>query len=153
MLLMRPHPFWHPIRRRRFDGALVVLLARYWFQRFDAITQERVDNELTDLFWAQNLDPYGIWLQMVGRESDSVAILRGIAMARLNMPTGVEGLEWNEFVRPAWLRGPMSALYAFRKFDAANDDAADFLRAHGLSLDETAVQGLRWMTDMHARYP
>ena len=150
---VRPNSFWHPIRRRRFDSALVVLLALHLFPKLSALEQEQVENDLVEVFRARAADPYLAWRQMVGPTSDSVAILRGISMARLEMTTGIDGLAWNDVVPRSWLRSPLSALYSFRRFNAATDEAADFLRSNGIILDEASAHALRWMSEMHARYP
>ena len=149
---LRPDSFWHPIRRRRFDSALIVLLALHWFPRLGELGQEQVENELVNVFKKKSPTPYLAWREIVGPTSDHVAMVRGVAMARLNMPTGVEGLEWNEFVRPRWLRAPVLASLSFRSFDVATDQAIDFLRAKGLALEERG-HGYRWMAEMRARYP
>ena len=149
----RPDSFWHPIRRRRFDSALVVLLALHLFPRLGKLQQEQVENELVKVFSKTQEYPYLAWREIVGPSSNYVAIIRGVAMARLNMPTGVDGLDWDDFVRPSWLKFPLQASYSFRSFDASTDQAIDFLRSRGLDLEEAAGRGLRWIGEMHARYP
>ena len=42
--LTRPSSFWHPIRRRRFDSALAVLLGLHLFRRLSAEEQALVEN-------------------------------------------------------------------------------------------------------------
>jgi len=148
-----PDSFWHPIRRRRFDSALIALLALHLFPKLSTLQQERVENELVNVFKTTSEYPYLVWRDYAGQSSNTVAIIRGVAMARLNMPTEVAGLEWNDFISPNWLRFPLQAAMAFRSFDASTDQAIDFLRSKGLALEEAAGRGLRWITEMHARYP
>jgi hypothetical protein len=150
---VRPDSFWHPIRRRRFDSALVVLLALHQFPRLSKLQQDQAENELVKVFSKTQEYPYLAWREIVGPSSNEVAIIRGVAMARLNMPTGVDGLDWGDFVRPSWLKFPLQASYSFRSFDASTDQAIDFLRSKGLDLKEAAGRGLRWISEMHARYP
>jgi hypothetical protein len=148
---LRPDSFWQPIRRRRFDSALVMLLALHLFPRLGKLQQEQVENELVKVFSKTQEYPYLAWREIVGPSSNYVALIRGVAMARLNMPTGVDDLDWNDFVRPSWLKFPLQASYSFRSFDACTDQAIDFLRSRGLGLEESAGRGLRWISEMHAR--
>ena len=151
-LTQRPSTYWHPIRRDRFDSALVVLLGLHLFPRLDLADQQRVENWLIDDFHKHSAVPYVVF-RSLKTTSDFVAYYRAMAMARLGMPTGVEGLEWKEFAQLSWL-GPSTATFNdFRRFDAETDAAADFLRANGLALDERTAQGKRWMDEMQARYP
>ena len=152
-LTQRPSSFWHPTRRRRFDSALVVLLGHHLFPRLGAIEQERVENLLIDDFSKGSEFPYTVLRQDIGASSDFIASLRGLAMARLGMPTGIADLDWKDFVDPSSMRPGKSLVGAFRRFDAATDAAADFLRSNGLALDERTGQGKRWMDAMHVRYP
>ncbi len=151
-LTQRPSTYWHPIRRNRFDSALVVLLGLHLFPRLDPGDQQRVENLLIDDFHKCPI-PYTVFRQDAGASSDVVAYHRAMAMARLGMPTGIAGLEWKEFAQLSWL-GPSTATFNdFRRFDAQTDAAADFLRSNGLALDERTAQGRRWMDEMQARYP
>ncbi len=152
-LTQRPSTYWHPTRRNRFDSALVVLLGLHLFPRLDPGDQRRVENWLIDDFHKHSDYPYVVFRQDIGASSDLIAYLRAMAMARLGLPTGIEGLEWKEFAQLSWL-GPSTATFNdFRRFDAETDAAADFLRSNGLALDERTAQGKRWMDEMQARYP
>ncbi len=145
--------FWKPTRRHRFDSAIVVLIALNVFPRFGQKERQEVEQELREVFKKTAATRYTAWREIVGRSSDHVAVLRGIAMARLRISTGVEGLDWSSFVQGSWLRNPLRSLYAFQRFDPATDEAADFLRSRGFVLDEPSDHGLRWMNEMRARYP
>ena len=141
------------MRRPLFDSAVVVLIGLNVFPRLGQKEQQEVEHDLTKLFKKTAATPYTAWREIVGPSSDHVAFLRGIAMARLRLATGVEGLDWSSFVQSSWLRSPLRWIYAFQRFDPATDEAADFLRSKGLVLDEPSDHGLRWMNEMRARYP
>ncbi len=151
-LTQRPSTYWHPTRRNRFDSALVVLLGLHLFPRLDPGDQQRVENWLIDEFHSCPI-PWVVIRQDVDASSDRIAYHRAMAMARLGLPTGIDGLEWKEFAQLSWL-GPSTATFNdFRRFDPETDAAADFLRSNGLELDERTAQGKRWMDAMHVRYP
>ena len=148
-----PDGFWHPIRRRRFASALVAILSMQLFPRLDPGMQQNVEHELVKLFARTSDMPYLIWRDAAGQSSASVALLRGIAMAQLDLPTGIDDLAWDAFVPRAWLRSPMLSANSFRRFDKMTDEAADFLRSKGLNLDEPTDYGHRGWMAMRARYP
>jgi hypothetical protein len=75
--------FWKPTRRHRFDSAIVVLIALNVFPRLGQKEQQEVEHELTEVFKKTAATPYTAWREIVGPSSDHVAVLRGIAMARL----------------------------------------------------------------------
>ena len=151
--LARATSFWHPIYRRRFNSAMLVLLAHHLFPRLSATQQTRVDDELTEIFKRQSEFPYRLFAQKSGELTDGSAALRGVAMARLDLPTEVDGLAWSDFVLPSWKRVPSFAYLAFRRLHRATDDAVDYLHAKGLDLDEGSTHSRRWMESMRARYP
>jgi len=146
-----PDGFWQPIRRRRFTSALVAILSLQLFPRLDPNTQQKVENELSKIFTCTSEMPYVAWRDMAGQSSATVAILRGIAMARLNLPTGIDDLPWEAFVSRSWLRYPMQAAMSFRRFSKITDEAADLLRSKGLTLDQPTDYGHRWRMSMRAR--
>ncbi len=149
--LTRPSSFWHPIRRRRFDSALAVLLGLHLFRRLSAEDQALVENLLIENCRKWSSCPYTVLLNNLGTSSDFIAALRAGAMSKLGMPTGVEGLPWSEFLHPSW-QG-LTVQTTFRRFDAATEDAAEFLRANGLVLDEDNGHAKNWMDAMRVRYP
>jgi hypothetical protein len=150
---MRLPSLFQGARQRRYDSALIVLLALNLFERLSPVDQQNVEHVLIEVFRKRAPDPYTAWRDIVGPSSDLVAILRGIAMAKLELPTGIDGLDWRSFVPSPWLRNPLRALHAFRRFDPATDEAADFLRSKGLALAEPSDHGARWMDEMRTRYP
>jgi len=60
-------------------------------------------------------------------------------------------LPWSEFLHASW-QG-LTVQTTFRRFDAATEDAAEFLRANGLVLDEDNGHAKNWMDAMRVRYP
>lgn len=107
-----------------------------------------MEDFLIDDFKRWSSYPYTVLRQDMGSSSDIIASLRAGAMARLGMSTGIAGLEWSDFVRPT--RGIGSS---FRRLDHATDEAAEFLRANGLVLDDEAGHAKNWIDAMRAQYP
>ena len=144
--LPQPSLLWHPIRRRRFDAALTVLLGIHAFRRLNADDKAKVETWLSAQFkgFAKSEYPYFVLRQTIGESSDLIAGMRADAMARLGMPTGVEGLKWYEFLGSA---------QSFRRFDPATQAAANFLQANGITLDDDNAETKDWMDLMRTRYP
>ena len=145
-------PFVSWVRRRRRErqrrDALAVLLSLYVFRRLDAAGQVRVDADVKRLVEA-TAEAF-VTVAQLGEMR--LAALRGPAMARLGIATGVPGLDWAEVLEPA----SMTSAWPFADF-MCNSDAADgaleILARHGARFDKEEGIGNAWLSEMKARYP
>ena len=145
-------PFVSWIKRRRrarqCRAATAVLLALHVFRRLDAASQARVDADVKRLVEAK-VDA----LVMIARLGEMrLAALRGPAMARLGIATGVPGMDWAQVVEPA----PMTSAWPFPDFmrnSHVADDALEILARHGVRFDKAEAIGNAWLTEMKSRYP
>ncbi len=146
-------PFISWIKRRRrarqCRAATAVLLALYVFRRLDAADQARVDADVKRLVEAK-VDALVLIARLGGEMR--LAALRGPAMARLGIATGVPGLDWAQVIEPSSMTSAWPFPDFMRNSDVA-DDALEILARHGARFDKAEGIGNAWLSEMKARYP
>ena len=154
LLPARARDFWHPVYRRRFRSALLVLLGRHAFEQLSDGDKARVESMADQINKeARNILPYMV--RQRGADPDATEdwrpVWRARAMAALGMSTGIDGLTWDEL--SVGKRNPVFDLLPFQRFHPVTDDAVAFLREHGVELDAHARQSKSWLDAMRRRYP
>ena len=154
LLPPRARDFWHPIYRRRFRSAVMVLLGRHLFEQLPDGDKARVESMADQINKeARNILPYMV--RQRGADPDATedwrAVWRGRAMAALGMSTGIDGLTWDEL--SVGRRNPVFDLLPFQRFHPVTDDAVAFLHERGVELDAHARQSQAWLDAMRRRYP
>ena len=92
-------------------------------------------------------------LVMIARLGEMrLAALRGPAMARLGIATGVPGLDWAHVLDAASMTDAWPFSDFMRNSDAA-DEALEILARHGVRFDKSEGIGNAWLSKMRARYP
>ncbi len=150
----RAESFWHPFYGRRFRAALLVGVGETGFDSLPPSSQRAVDDKCNELNKANhNILPWGIAQRGFAPNDDGIAAWHGVAMAHLDMPTGVEGLRWRDFVSAWAMRNPDVMCFRFRRFDRATDDAFAFLAAAGLDMSPRMRQSHAWLEAGRRQYP
>jgi hypothetical protein len=140
-----------PLREQRFRAALAILLSTHVFERLDAKQRVRVEDELVAVY--RPLGVYPWWRSRKDQPDGARAAERAVAMQRLEVPTGIEGLSWSEIIRPAWRANPALLSFAYRPFHPATDRAIAFLAERGVVLAERHMVGSAWFAAMKRKYP
>ncbi len=128
LLPCRARSPWHPIDRRRFRAAMLVLLGQHVFEELSNVEKARVDCMADEINRdAHNDYPYLVRQRKVdpSASDDWRFVWRARAMGALGIPTGIVGLNWKELF--SGRRNPVFDFLAFRRFHRATDDAIAFL--------------------------
>jgi hypothetical protein len=140
-----------PLRTRRYHAALAILLSTHVFGRLDAKQKSRVDDELVGIYRPSGIYPW--WRFRKDQPEGVQAAERAVAMQRLGVLTGIEGLSWSEIIRPAWSRNPALLSFAYRPFHPATDQAIAYLAERGVVVSEGRMVGPQWLAAMKKKYP
>ena len=114
---------WHPIYSRRFRAALAVAIGETSFSMLTPALQRVVDQECDKINKARgNILPWGVAQRGFEPNLDHIATWHGVSMARLQLPTGVDGLDWRDFLGTWAVRNPDHAYLGFRRFHPATEE-------------------------------
>jgi hypothetical protein len=135
---------WLPAtHKRRYHAALAVLLGIYVYDALSKLQRVEVEGEIVEL-----LKPFGVYPWWSSRKDISPQILapdRALAMARLNLPTGLVGLEWNDVVHPWHVSNPAQLRQDLRLYTVEVDEAVATLEAHGVRAPELRSFGKKYL--------
>jgi hypothetical protein len=151
---MKLWPFTHlfnGVHSVRLRAAKAVLLSLHLFPLLSAEQQAAVEKELED--WHSKHSEFSYSYILSRCTPTQLAALRAVAMARLKINTGIEALKWEDLLGWKWRLHPHMLNLSFREFDAATDEALEFLRAYGIKFADSEKLGKRWLNTMKAKYP
>ena len=100
---------------------MALLVSAHAFAGLPLSGQQRVEEFLDEYFKTRSEIPYRVLRKRDSFESS--AAYRALAMCRLGYGTGIDGVEWNQLLCPAWLRLPTMLAYDFRRFHPGTDEA------------------------------
>lgn len=142
---------WVPrTQSRRYHAALAVLLAIHRLPQLDGSDKARIDAELVQVYKPLGLYPW--WRFRSDASPVAMAGIRAVAMYRLGIPTGVEGLRWESVLHPLHRQSPTLLIQDFSTNHPATDEAIQLLVSHGVPPTEIERFGKRWLDDARAKY-
>ena len=146
--------FWHPIYRNRFRAALLVTIGATGFSMLEPPLRVAVDQKCDQINKALgNILPWGVTQRGFEPDVDYLAAWHGVAMAHLELTTGVDGLTWSEFLSAWSMRDPGHAYGAFRRSPPATDDAIAYLATTGFEMAPRIQQSHAWLAAARQHYP
>lgn len=121
-------------QRRRFDIALFIYLGAHVFSTLRPEDRARVEGEVTELLKQA-------WWDKASHaryaNPELRAFCRALAMQRLDTPTSIEGITWDDLVpRPGRLIRWDLRFLDFRPLSPATNEALAFLRARGVDIPD-----------------
>ena len=121
--------FAERIYRRRYNAALLVLLAASMMQRMNDSQRTAVESEVRNITRHYSIVA---WPARKWSPTPANAILRAQALAQLGIEPSISSVRWEDLFKP-WSR-PEFVWLDFRRFHPATERAKAFLKESGLEV-------------------
>ena len=144
LFIRTAYRLWIPTSRdRRYKAALTTLLCLYRYPQLDTATKAKIDDEIVLIFKQFGLYPYWRFIRNIPEKTRAGD--RAIAMCRLDIPTGIEGLHWSDFMHPWHQDAAAQLIMDFKSYSAETDQAIEFLRTHGVHSEQIDHYSRDWL--------